>query len=91
VEIRWTNQALEGFSNIQSKHFTSQETKIYKKALVKRIEEKIVLLGPSIPANKPESEDSYKIVIDKYVVYYSLSSDRTICFVEYIKHSRQQL
>ena len=30
MEIKWTKQALEGFNNIQSQHFTSNETKEYK-------------------------------------------------------------
>ncbi|WP_425541846.1 type II toxin-antitoxin system RelE/ParE family toxin [Bacillus carboniphilus] len=85
----WTNQALEGFSNIQSNHFTSEETKEYKKKLVRRMEEKIVLLGTSVAVDKPEWEGSYKIIIDKYIVYYSFSNDRTICYIEYFKHSRQ--
>jgi hypothetical protein len=49
MEIKWTQAALEGFSNIQSQHFTSKETKEYKKSLVRRIEEKISLLGTSLP------------------------------------------
>jgi hypothetical protein len=88
--IKWTNQALEGFSNIQSQHFTLEETKEHKKSLVKKIEEKIALLGTSIPAGKPEWEGSYKIIIDKYIIYYSFSNDGTICYIEYFKHSRQK-
>ncbi|WP_332632563.1 type II toxin-antitoxin system RelE/ParE family toxin [Halalkalibacter flavus] len=89
MNIKWTNQALKGFRNIQSQHFTLQETKEYKKNLVKNIEEKVSLLGTSIPVNKPEWEGSYKIIIDKYIIYYSLSDDRTTCYIEYFKHSRQ--
>ncbi|SET80071.1 ParE toxin of type II toxin-antitoxin system, parDE [Salinibacillus kushneri] len=88
--IKWTNQALGGFRNIQSHHFTFQETKEYKRNLVKKIEEKIALFGTSIPADKPEWEGSYKIIIDKYIIYYSLSDNRTTCYIEYFKHSRQQ-
>ncbi|GAA0339116.1 hypothetical protein GCM10008967_31750 [Bacillus carboniphilus] len=53
------------------------------------MEEKIVLLGTSVAVDKPEWEGSYKIIIDKYIVYYSFSNDRTICYIEYFKHSRQ--
>lgn len=88
--IRWTNQALEGFSNIQSQHFTIEETKEYKKSLVKKIEEKIALLGTSIPAERPEWEGSFKIIIDKYIIYYSFSDDSATCYIEYFKHSRQK-
>jgi hypothetical protein len=58
MKIKWTKQALEGFNNIQSPHFTLSETKEYKKDLVKRIQVKISLLGKSIPANQPNWEGS---------------------------------
>lgn len=90
MKIKWTKQVLEGFSNMQIQHFTSIETKEYKKDLVNRIEEKISLLGTSIPSNQPEWEGSYKIIIDKYIVYYSFSVDQTICYIEFFKHSRQK-
>ena len=65
MKILWTEQALEGIRNIQSQHFTFQETKDYKQGLIKRMEEKITLLGTSFPADKPEWEGSYKIILDK--------------------------
>ncbi len=89
MKLKWTKQALEGFNTIQSRHFTSNETKEYKKWLVYRIQEKISLLGTSIPTNESGWEGSYKIIVDKYIVYYSFSSDHTICYIEYFKHSRQ--
>ncbi|MCQ6280255.1 hypothetical protein [Bacillus sp. EB600] len=52
MKIKWTKQALEGFNNIQSQHFTSVETKEYKKDLVKRIQGKISLLAARIPTDK---------------------------------------
>jgi hypothetical protein len=90
MKIQWTNQALEGFHNIQSQYFTIAETKEYKKDLVKRIQIKISLLGSTIPANQPGWEGSYKIIIDKFIVYYSFSADRTVCYIEYFKHSKQK-
>ncbi|GGM18990.1 hypothetical protein GCM10011351_00950 [Paraliobacillus quinghaiensis] len=90
MKIKWANQALEGFQNIKSQHFTMQETKEYKKSLVKNIEEKVSLLGTSIPVNEREWKGSYKLIIDKYIIYYSLSDDRTTCYIEYFKHSRQR-
>jgi hypothetical protein len=58
MKIKWTQQALEGFNNIQSQYFTTIETKEYKKDLVKRIHEKISILGTSIPANQQGWEGS---------------------------------
>lgn len=89
MKRKWTKQALEGFSNIQSQPFTSIETVEYKKSLVKRIQEKISILGTSIPANQDGWQGSYKIIVDKYIVYYSFSVNRTICYIEYFKHSKQ--
>jgi hypothetical protein len=52
MEIKWTKQALEGFNKIQSQHFTSIETKEYKKDLINRIRNKISLLGTTIPTKQ---------------------------------------
>lgn len=90
MEIKWTKQALDGFNNIQSQHFTFYETKEYKKDLVKRIQGKISLLGTSVPVNQPGWEGSYKIIVDKYIVYYSFSTNQKICYIEYFKHSKQR-
>jgi hypothetical protein len=90
MQIKWTKQALEGFHHIQSQHFTSKQTKEYNKDLVNRIRNKISLLGTTIPTNQSGWEGSYKIIIDKYIVYYSFSVDWTICYIEYFKHSRQK-
>ncbi|WP_164670816.1 hypothetical protein [Virgibacillus doumboii] len=89
MEIKWTNQALEGFNNIQSQYFTTAETKEYKKTLTIRIQEKISLLGTSLKVNDPIWKSSYKVIIDKYTVYYSFSEDRKTCNIEYFKHSGQ--
>lgn len=90
MKILWTKQALEGFHSIQSKHFSCYETQEYKRDLIIRIQEKISLLGTSIPANQPDWEGSYKVIIDNYIVYYSYSNDYTTCFIEYFKHSKQK-
>jgi len=89
MQIRWTEQALEGFSNIRSEHFTFEETMQYKKVLVGRIQEKITTLGTSMSIDKSEWKGSYKLIVDKYIVYYSFSKNRKICYIEYFKHFRQ--
>ena len=91
MQVKWTEQALEGFNNICSKHFTFEETMQYKKISASRIQEKIIItiLGTSIKADQSEWKGSYKIIVDKYIVYYSFSEDRTTCYIEYFKHLRQ--
>jgi len=90
MKLEWTEQALEGFRNIRSRHYTQFETVEYKKRLLKNIEEKVSLLGTSIPVKSDEWKGSYKIIIDKYIVYYSFSGKQDICYIEYFKHSSQQ-
>jgi len=89
MRLEWTEQALVGFRNIRSHHYTPSETDEYKKRLLKNIQDKISLIGISIPAEKEAWKGSYKIIIDKFIVYYSFSEDQTICYIEYFKHSSQ--
>ncbi len=81
---------MEVFAQIQSRHFTFDETKEYKKELVAKIERMISLLGTSIPSNQSHWEGTYKIIVDKYIVYYSYSEDYSTCYIEYFKYSRQE-
>lgn len=89
MKLEWTEQALEGFRNIRSQHYTQFETAQYKIRLLKNIQEKVSLLGASTPVKKEEWKGSFKIIIDKFIVYYSLSENREICYIEYFKHSSQ--
>ncbi|HLR40968.1 MAG TPA: type II toxin-antitoxin system RelE/ParE family toxin [Virgibacillus sp.] len=89
MRLEWTEQALEGFRNIRSQHYTQFETAQYKKRLLDNIQEKVILLGTSTPVKKEEWKGSYKIIIDKFIVYYSFSEKRNICYIEYFKHSSQ--
>jgi len=69
MRLEWTKQALEGFRNIRSQHYTQFETAQYKKRLLDNIQEKVILLGTSTPVKKEEWKGSYKIIIDKFIVY----------------------
>ena len=89
MKLEWTEQALEAFRNLRSQHYTQFETAEYKKRLLDNIQEKVILLGTSIPVKKEEWEGSYKIIIDKFIVYYSFSEKRDICYIEYFRHSSQ--
>ncbi|MFC0273188.1 type II toxin-antitoxin system RelE/ParE family toxin [Metabacillus herbersteinensis] len=90
MKVTWTEEGLERLSSIQSQYFTSLETITYKKRLLLNIEEKILLLGKSIPAREQGWEGSYKIIVDKFIVYYAFSANQDTCYIEYFKHSRQQ-
>ncbi|QQK74615.1 hypothetical protein HUG15_02695 [Salicibibacter cibarius] len=90
MKLEWTEHALKAFHNIRSDHFSSSETREYKKRLVKDSKQKVSLLGTSIPVEAAAWEGSYKIIIDKFIIYYSFSEDREICYIEYFKHSSQR-
>lgn len=90
MKVLWTQQALEGFHSIQSKHFSPIETQEYKKDLVAKIHERIALLKTSLPSIQPGWEGTYKVIVDQYIVYYSLSENQTTCYIEYFKHFRQK-
>ncbi|HLR59805.1 MAG TPA: type II toxin-antitoxin system RelE/ParE family toxin [Pseudogracilibacillus sp.] len=89
MKLKWTEQALEGFRNIRSQYYTQSETAQYKKHLLESIQEKVILLSTSIPVKQDDWKGSYKIIIDKYIVYYSFSDKREICYIEYFRHSSQ--
>lgn len=89
MQVKWTKQALEGFNNIRSEHFTFEETVQYKKRLANKIQEKITILGTSIGADKSEWKGTYKVIVDKYIIYYSFSENQKTCYIEYFKYSRQ--
>ena len=73
MKLEWTEQALEAFRNLRSQHYTQFETVEYKKRLLDNIQEKVILLSTSIPVKKGEWESSYKIIVDKFIVYYLFS------------------
>jgi hypothetical protein len=89
MKFIWLSTTREAFNNIRSRHFTDSETIEYKYQLLDRIEKKIDLLRTSLPVNKFGWNNSHKIMVDRYIVYYSFSEDREVCYIEYFKHSSQ--
>jgi mRNA-degrading endonuclease RelE of RelBE toxin-antitoxin system len=85
----WLENTKGSFENIKSEHFSYSETIEYKLNLLERIEEKIITLGTSTRADKPEWKGSHKAHVDKFIIYYSFSEDKQTCFIEYFKHSSQ--
>lgn len=89
MEFIWLNNTKESFENIKSKHFSRIETIEYKLRLLERIEDKIQTFGTSTRADKPEWKGSYKVVVDRFIIYYSFSDNKQTCYIEYFKHSSQ--
>jgi len=90
MHIRWTSAARKCLASIQSTHFTKKETAAYKKALVQSIEHKIIAILRSMPAKEPEWKGTYRILADRYKVYYSFSENYKTCYIEGFKHQRQE-
>jgi plasmid stabilization system protein ParE len=88
--IKWTPSARKSLKQIQSIHFTQEETKRYQINLVRAIEQKIAVLLEAMPANEPSWQGTYRILVDKYKVYYSFSEDKRTCYIEALRHQHQQ-
>lgn len=91
MKVGWTKAARKSLRSINSIHFTPEETKRYQIDLVKRIEQKVVTLLESTPTQDPSWNGTYRLLIDRYRVYYSFSSDNRSCLVEAVWHQHQQL
>lgn len=89
MKIKWTRTALQSFHSIESAHFTEQETVEYKKKIAREIERKITTLKTSMPTREENWKGTYRILVDRYKVYYSFSEDQQICYIEGFRHQRQ--
>ncbi|WP_375295227.1 type II toxin-antitoxin system RelE/ParE family toxin [Paenibacillus sp.] len=88
MNVKWTPSARKSLRDIQSIHFTDDETKEYRIRLVRNIQDKILTME-SIPAKEPSWQGTFRIIVDSYKVYYSFSEDRQTCFIEGLRHQRQ--
>lgn len=91
MQIKWTPSARQSLGQIRSIHFTQQETKRYKVELVRKIQQKVAVVLETMPANEPSWHGTYRILVDKYKVYYSFSEDKRICYIEALRHQHQQM
>jgi len=91
MEIKWTPSARRSLRQIRSIHFTQEETKRYKVELVRRIEQKVAVMLEAMPASEPSWQGTYRILGDKYKVYYSFSEDKRSCYIEALKHQYQHM
>lgn len=89
MELKWTAEARISFARIKSPYFSSSETREYKRKLLINIQNKILSIMESMPANEPEWQGNYRILVDKYKVYYSFSKDRGTCYIKGFKHQYQ--
>ncbi|MBU9723834.1 MULTISPECIES: type II toxin-antitoxin system RelE/ParE family toxin [Bacillaceae] len=89
MKILWTEEARSNFRKIKSRYFSNEETRQYKKELAFKIQDKIISIMEAMPANEPEWKGSYRVLIDNYIVIYSFSEDRKICYIKAFKHQKQ--
>lgn len=88
--IRWTNAAKKSLSSIRSIHFTQEETQKYKQSLVRRVEDHIRTVMESMPSTEPDWQGTFRFLVDRYKVYYSFSANKQMCYIEALKHQRQE-
>lgn len=50
--VQWSLESLQFLQNIESLHFTEDETSEYRRKLMREIEKKITLLGTSMPSKE---------------------------------------
>lgn len=91
MHIKWTPSARQSLGQIRSIHFTQQETKRYKIELVRKIQQKVALVLENMPSNEPSWQGTFRILVDRYKVYYSFSEDKRICYIEALRHQHQQM
>jgi plasmid stabilization system protein ParE len=91
MQIKWSKSAKSSLRQIQSIHFSKEETQQYKVHLVREIEQKISVLMEIVPSNEPSWKGTYRLFSDKFKVYYSFSADKRICFIEALQHQHQNL
>ena len=88
--VLWSLESLRLLQNIESWHFTEDETSTYLRQLVHEIERKIILFGTSMPSKEEQYFGTYRVIVGRHKVYYSLDPLGTIAYVESIKHMRMQ-
>jgi len=90
MEFIWVGTTQKAFDNIWSRHFGEDEIVEYKLRLLDQIEGKIDLMKTSVPVNHRDWQGNFKIIVDKYIVYYSFSDNENTCYIEYFKHMSQK-
>jgi methylphosphotriester-DNA--protein-cysteine methyltransferase len=54
------------------------------------VESKIMLLGASMPSRDEQYRGTFFVLVDRYKIYYKLSNDGKIAFVQTARHTRMQ-
>jgi len=88
--VQWSSESLHCLQSMESLHFTEDETSEYRRKLMHEIERKIIILGTSIPSKEKEHFGTYRVVVDRHKVYYSLGYNGSVAYIESIKHMNMQ-
>ncbi len=88
--IRWSRRALGTISSLTSARFSVDETIEYRRRLLQMVESKIMLLGASMPSRDEQYRGTFFVLVDRYKIYYKLSNDGKIAFVQTARHTRMQ-
>lgn len=68
--VQWTETARRRLGQIRSEHYSEQETIAYKINLIRRVEQKVVHTGKSMPSR--EYRNTFYCMVDRFVVSYKI-------------------
>ena len=85
--VKWSRRALRTISSLTSVRFSTYETAEYRLRLFQMAEDKIMLLGTSIPSRDEQYRGTYSVLVDRYKIYYKLSNDGKTAFVQTARHA----
>ncbi len=88
--VRWSRRALDTISSLTSPRFSADETAEYRRRLLQTVENKIMLLGTSMPSRDEQYHGTYFVLVDGYKIYYKLSDDGKLAFVQTARHTHMQ-
>lgn len=88
--VQWSRDSLRFLHSMESIHFTKDKTSQYRRNLMHEIERKIILFGTSVPSKEDPYFGTYRVVVDRHKVYYSLGALGTVAYIESIRHMRMQ-
>lgn len=88
--VRWSRRALHTISSLASPRFSDDETTEYRRRLLQMAESKVILIGASMRSRDEQYKGTYFVIVDRYKIYYKLSDDGKIAFVQTARHTRMQ-
>ncbi|WP_339321890.1 type II toxin-antitoxin system RelE/ParE family toxin [Paenibacillus sp. FSL W8-0194] len=82
--VQWTETAVRRLHQIKSDHYTEQETVEYKINLIRRVEDKVIRMGTTMPSR--EYRNIFYCMVDRYIVSYKVLNNGERYVITSFKH-----